>query len=128
MSNLLKKYNIEDLLGKEFEWGVNDCYTLCVEVLGRNGIKIPIFNDKPNETKVYELYMKYNKYFKRHEIPQPLSIVALKVNYPFVTHFGVCLEYPYFIHVMQKRNVCLERLDSLLWKGRIDGYYTYEKS
>lgn len=43
---------------------------------------------------------------------------------PYTSHIGVVLENKYeFIHIMNRSRVTIERLDGLLWKRRVTGYY-----
>lgn len=69
------------------------------------------------------------KDFIRLQEPEPFCLVTLMIYKPFVSHIGVVLEdCKRFINSFQKRNVCIEELNSPRWKDRIDGFWRYEKS
>ncbi len=94
---------IDDLLGKSFQYGGRgpleyDCYGLVMEIYKRRGVSLPDFGSSPSASWIH----------------RP----------PFTTHIGVVLEDGYrFIHIMTKTEVTIERLDSLLWKRRITGFF-----
>ncbi len=118
---------IADLVGKEFEYGSKgpdkyDCYTLSQEVCKRYDIKLPDFisSDKPDI--VHQSIIKGKELFNKLDSPKPLSIVTFRSG-PIVHHVGVMLNFPYFIHILPKCNVVIERIDSLKWKNKIEGFY-----
>jgi cell wall-associated NlpC family hydrolase len=75
---------------------------------------------------------KANKEIQEHWLrcvgePKTPSIVAIKFNFnhpDWVTHFGVYIGNGMFIHTRKGTNSCKERIDSLHWKSRIEGFYT----
>lgn len=128
--------NYDDLLGKPFKKGGNgkdgyDCYTLSREVCKRAGIELPIKetqilaaidniatrSDAINTGKE-EDYIKLEK-------PEPFCVVTFSLRPPFVNHMGVMLDKHYFIHIMEKRSVVVERIDHKFWKSRVEGFYRY---
>lgn len=52
------------------------------------------------------------------------SVVVIKIN-GIAGHVGYMLDENYFIHVLPKRNVTIENINSLLWRNNIVGFYTY---
>jgi len=129
---LTNKINITDLIGKPFDLNGTgpdkyNCYNLCVEVCKRAGIIIPEkqpIENLPERSGAIEQGL--SDYFVNIKKPKPYCLVTFKVKPPYVTHIGVVLEdCKTFMHVMLKRNVVIERLDSLNWVKKIDGYYRY---
>jgi hypothetical protein len=76
-------------------------------------------NDKAND--------EIPKHWQRcNGIPEVPSIVAIKFDedHPdWITHFGVYVGNGYFIHTRRHANSCKERIDSILWKNIIEGFY-----
>src|SRR5690606_39227126 len=61
-------------------------------------------------------------------VPGPLAVVLLRTHprYPgMVNHLGVCLGSVNFLHIMRARRAVIERLDSPLWRDRIEGFYRW---
>jgi cell wall-associated NlpC family hydrolase len=55
---------------------------------------------------------------------QPGDAVLLRIaGRPL--HVGVIAEAPWFLHVMEGRDTCLERLDAPLWARRVLGIYRH---
>ena len=100
-----------------------DCYTLCREVYRRLDKELPSFSH-PEEANVIEQEVLGGKQlFVELEKPEPFCLVTFRVM-GFVSHVGVVLEdCRSFIHILKKSRVSVERLDSLLWKKRIDGFF-----
>lgn len=105
------------------------CYDLCKLIYHRRGIEIPSFND-PGEVSIVDELVKNNKYlFTRINEPIPFCFVTFYIKYPYVSHIGLVLEdCKRFIHILNpKKGVTIEKLDSLAWSRRIEGYYIYNE-
>jgi len=103
-----------------------DCFTLAQEVLKRKGIILP------SNIFIADLVLrdlKFNKDLDDHFIKLPgavdFCIVVFSLRAPYITHMGVVIERNKFIHVLEKRHVCIERLNHYYWQKRIKGYYHY---
>jgi cell wall-associated NlpC family hydrolase len=59
------------------------------------------------------------------EPPVPsIMIIRFDMNHPKrCNHIGVYIGEGMFIHTRRGANSCIERIDSPLWKSRIEGYY-----
>jgi len=121
---------IDDLIGKPFDLqskqGYN-CYSLCREVNKRMGIILP--DSQPIEAldeRSQAIQTSKHDYVKLDK-PEPGCLVTFSLRPPFVTHIGVMLNEIRFIHVMKKRQVCIERIDRPFWQKRLDGFYKYTK-
>ena len=122
--------DLSDLIGKEFEYGGKgpdkyDCYNLCREVLRRNDIIIPEFMSSDDKCLIHQTITEGKEMFKRVLKPLPFSIVTFRIYPKYVTHVGVVLNYPYFIHIMQKCRAVIERLDAPEWSRRTEGFYQW---
>jgi hypothetical protein len=118
---------INDLVGKGFEYGSKgpekyDCYTLCQEVCKRYGVIVPDFMSSDSPSVIHQLITDGKNLFKKLDSPKSLSIIAFKSGL-YMCHIGTLLNFPYFIHVLPKCNVIIERVDSIKWKHMVEGYY-----
>jgi cell wall-associated NlpC family hydrolase len=119
-----------DLFSKTFEAGAAgpdkfDCYTFCAEYFKRKGMGFP-----PNPAiEVYHLQKtlaEKEAEFIPIDKPEPDCLVVFAMAPPYVNHCGIVLECRNrFVHIMKHRGVCIERLDNLVWKRRIKGYYRH---
>lgn len=105
-----------------------DCTNLVIKVAKDRGINMPNINhfNYTEQTSYIGITKTRNnpKLFIKLEKPTKDSIVVLSVN-GIAGHVGYMLDEVYFIHIMPKRNVKIERIDSLLWRNSIVGYYKY---
>lgn len=124
---------LNDLIGKHFEYGGRgpdtfDCYGLCIEVYKRLGLNLPEHPTSFGNLEAdNETYNSGKIDFIRLEKPEPFCLVSLMIHKPYVSHIGVVLpDCVHFINAFQKRNVCIENLNSPRWKDRIDGFWRYQ--
>ena len=122
-----------DLVGKDFEVGAcgpdkYDCYNLCREVYRRFGIEIPDFDHPAEASLVHQVVEEGKKLFEEIPGPEPLALVTFFIKPPFVSHVGVVLKPPYFLHIMRKRKSAIERLDNPIWAKRIKGFYRWVRT
>ena len=104
-----------------------DCYGLVHLVYGRLGKELPNFPEDYTELLNIHNAIEENKSkFIELEKPEPYCIVTFSIYPPYVTHIGVVLDdCKRFIHIMEKRNVTIEKLDK--WQKRIRGFYKWMK-
>jgi len=118
---------LNDLLGAKYELNGRgpkyDCYGLAIEVCNRLNISIPLFHDYTTQESMHKAILAHKHLCNKLDKPEDNCIVLLRVTSRYPTHLGVVLDYPKFIHAIEKRNVVIERLDSLLWRERIQGFY-----
>lgn len=123
-----------DLIGKAFEYDGRgpdryDCYGLCVEIYKRLNIELPEFLSARNPQGISLTVDGNKERFIKLEKPEPFCLVTLTLIRPYVSHIGIVLEdCKRFINVIQKRNVCIESLNSERWRDRIDGFWKFQKS
>lgn len=123
-----------DLIGKKFLYDGRgpeffDCYGLCVEVYKRLGKNLPEFISARDPKGIGITVNENMSLFEKIEKPEPFCLITLMIIKPFVSHIGVVLEdCERFINIFQKRNVCIEYINSERWKNRIDGFWKYPKN
>jgi cell wall-associated NlpC family hydrolase len=123
--------DLSDLIGRPFRFGGRgpleyDCYGLCIEIYRRIGRTLPDFGSAVLPSVIDSMIDRNSSAFIRVDHPSPWSLVTFTIRQPWTSHIGVILgDGMRFIHVSQKVCVCIERLDSLLWKNRITGYFEY---
>ncbi|MCK9420203.1 MAG: C40 family peptidase [Nitrospirae bacterium] len=119
----------KDLIGKEFSYGARgpdkyDCYGLCMEVLRRHGVALPNFGSAVQSHIIHEMILSGKEFFTELPGPEPFCLVTFWIRPKFTTHIGIVLEDSNrFLHILKKERAVIERLDSVLWKHRITGYY-----
>jgi cell wall-associated NlpC family hydrolase len=129
-------FDIYELIGTPFVNGGRsvkkgfDCWGLVLEIYRRAGIKLQDYKISSDEceliSKEIELETASGKWQRHnHEDAPPLSIVVMRFNRPDCwNHTGVYLGGGKFIHTREKIGVTVERIDSPMWKNRIEGFYT----
>jgi len=123
---------LDDLIGVPYEKHGRtvkglDCYGLVQVIYDRLGQELPNFPDDYMELiDIHTTINKNKSKFIELEKPEPFCIVTFSIIPPYVTHLGVVLEdCKRFIHIMEKRNVTIEKLDK--WQKRIRGFYKWTK-
>ena len=123
---------IQDLLGIPYEKHGRtvkglDCYGLVHLIYKRLGEELPEFaGDYVELTNIHKAIDDNKSKFIELEKPEPYCIVTFSIYPPYVTHIGVVLsDCQKFIHIMEKRNVTIDRLDK--WQKRIRGFYKWKK-
>ena len=125
-----------DLIGKSFKFGARgpkeyDCWGLATEVCKRLGIIIPDYGADCVylSSEIHKTYETFSNCFTPVSSTLPGDIITFCYPLPvFVGHIGVVTVSPYFLHTREKTNVVMERLDSIMWKKRINGIYRYKTS
>jgi len=122
---------IRDLVGKDFEFGGSgpdkyDCYNLCREVYKRFGIELPQFYHPTDPDSIHRTILEGKELFEEIDKPEPLALVVFRIKPPLVTHVGVVLSPPYFLHILAKKKSVIERLDHPFWEKRIAGFYRWK--
>jgi probable lipoprotein NlpC len=100
-----------------------DCYGLMM-ILDE---KLPEYKTPDDNHLIYKLIQENMDLFEELENPEPLCYVLFQTG-PMLLHIGKVLEdCQRFIHIIQRRNVSLERLDHFFWKQKIIGFYKWKK-
>jgi len=119
------------MIGKEWQRGAcgpdkYDCYGLCMAVCRRAGIELPFHAAIENVAeRAAAITLGVGDYCKEIDRPKPYCLVVLRIK-GYASHVGVVLDdCKRFIHVMRKRRVCVECLNSKTWENKVVGYYEY---
>ena len=118
-----------DLLGKPFKYGGRgpleyDCYGLCMEIYKRLGRELPDYGSAVQQHVIDGMIQEHKPLFSQLPVAEPWCLVLLKVHPRYLTHIGVMLEDGvHFIHILKSTSVCVERIDSPLWRGKVSGFY-----
>lgn len=125
--------SISDLIGIPFADGGRgpdsyDCFGLLEELYRRRGIFLPT---EPNPLSLEQKGVAIAASIERGEWvrikePEPYCAVAFRMIPPYVTHIGMVLECRQkFIHTREGTNVAIERLNNIVWRHRIAGFYIH---
>ncbi len=124
---------LTDLLGVQYKKNGHlpdglDCYTLVQEVCRRKGWVLPDYYSPTDVSLVHVLILgEMHKYVEKIETPEPYSFVTFMLRGPYVSHIGiVCEDTRYFVHILEHRNVAMERLDHRFWKQKMKGIYKWK--
>lgn len=118
---------IDDLIGKSYKLGgrgpdAYDCAGLVVELLRRRNIPMRIPETTDNRARNY-IAMQTILAARWIGVSQPFRgcLVFLKPD-----HVGVMVNRLQFVHAAEDvGQVCIEYLDSGIWRSRFDGFYEY---
>ncbi len=123
---------IADLIGAEYQLGGRgennkyDCWGLVREAYYRlHGVILPdVFSvDNPKEQAAL-ISGKSAEEYKQLEKPETGSLLLFTLTPPFATHIGIMIDERSFLHILQARSVCLEKLSGI-WKTKLVTAYTY---
>lgn len=130
---MMISYN--DLIGVPFVDGGRstagfDCYGLAVEVFKRFGIPLPDYRIGCEDTTAIdgEIAKQRVRWIRQDPANLPVPcLVVIRFNTLFCNHTGVYIGNGKFIHTRQRIGVNVDDIDSLVWKRRIEGFYTPSK-
>jgi cell wall-associated NlpC family hydrolase len=75
----------------------------------------------------YTVNTNKNKDYILVDKPQVGDIVLFRIK-GYVVHCGVYIGNGEFLHNFFGTNSCIERLDSVKWNKRVEGFYRYEEN
>lgn len=124
-----------DLIGKKFQTGgrgpdTYDCYGLIIEIMKRLGKYLPEQDTPAGVEMRLKMFEEISSEFAEPiDKPEPFCIVVFNLRRLSPLHIGVVLEdCRGFIHsAAYIRRVRIDKLDGILWKHRITGYYRCTK-
>jgi cell wall-associated NlpC family hydrolase len=120
-----------DLLGKAYGPGGRgpsffDCYGLVKCVLERLGICVPDYpSAKDAGVNAALILAAMEAGWEPIKGPEANCIVLFRMELRAGTHVGVMVDTKRFLHVQEKTRVCVERIDSDMWKRRVMGFYRW---
>lgn len=71
---------------------------------------------------IYEERQRWQKV----DTPQEHDVVVFNIA-GIPIHVGVMISQTHFIHATKNINCCIEKIDSLMWRNRVEGYYRYDQ-
>jgi len=127
----MEKFNYIDLLGKKFEHNGRgpdkyDCYGLVKEIYQKLGVELPEYFVPDEPASISKAVDEGKKLFLQIDKPEKYCLVLFTTRPPFVSHIGVMLDDVRFIHISPGSQVSVERVDSIIWKSRIAGFYKWK--
>lgn len=117
-----------DLIGIPFEYGGRDgdsydCYGLLMELMSRDGVKIPDYASPSDGAKITAIFMGELRLWEECEMREG---AALLFRVPGNIHVGYCIGGDRFAHTWQHTGgVVVERLGENGWQNRLIGIYKY---
>lgn len=129
--NILEpKENFTPLIGREYEFGVTDCFEAMRDWLKQEGIDIPA--REPFEDNFYDKGLNYFseeniKRWNHRKVDKPKKndVLIFKVSADIPDHCGVYLGNDIFFHHAHNRLSCRESLYPF-WIKHVVGIYRYE--
>lgn len=110
-----------------------DCWGLVLHLLEQEqGITgLPDFRSDYAHTKdkasIPGLVDRESRNWQKVDDPQEGDVAVFRIaGKPM--HVGYLVDSKRFLHVHRNINTCMESLDSLIWKNRIEGVYRYGKN
>lgn len=124
---------INDLIGKPFESQARgpdsfDCWGLVKEVYSRYGLYLPDYSISAYACDQIQHEIdgaKTNQEWEQIKEPTVPCLVLLKGDITFTQHIGIYVGKGKFLHASSKHGVCIERLESPIWKRRFRGFWQY---
>ena len=124
------KQNFNPLIGREYKFGVNDCFEAMRDWLGNEGIEIPkraAFEDdwwlKGLDYFTEDIISEWG--FKKVSVPQKNDLLVFAVESSVGNHCGVYLSNDVFFHHAENRLSCRESLYPF-WGKHVIGIYRHE--
>jgi len=102
-----------------------NCWNFCVALSKANGLFLPpeqpVIDLKERDGVISQI----KEDFVRIDEPGGGLVVTFRIHPKYVTHMGMLLDERRFIHIVPRKHVCVENLNSLQWRDKIDGYWKY---
>lgn len=124
--------NYTDLIGAPFrdggrgENGEYDCWGLALEIFRRAGYpKLPDYRISCYDSdSIDERLNAHRQEWVKIEQPQEPCLVTIRFNEViFINHCAVYIGNGLMIHTRERTGAVVERIDSPMWKRRIEGFY-----
>lgn len=113
---------LEDLVGYPYT-GRFGCFVLVREALQRLGKAIPDYTEGLSEdARLAALQDGLARHAVQVDTPERGDVVLLRVaGEP--GHIGIMVSPTEMLHCMAGTNACIERINSVRWRGRVVGYW-----
>lgn len=125
--------DVHDLIGKPFKArgrgpDAFDCWGLAMEVYRRRGIELPeyAYGDDLAITVLDGLIRANKRLIAELDRPEPYCLVGFSIIPGYETHIGTILEdCRRFIHARRRHRVVISRLNDIVWRRRVRGFYRW---
>jgi cell wall-associated NlpC family hydrolase len=113
--------------GPVYEEGKLNCYEIVMSVYREHkGVDLPdfrgMYSDPANAGEVSAAIVGGLDGWDEVEEPSSLDVIVFRImGMPW--HCGVYLEAGKFLHSMKGHNAAIDRLSSLRWRDRVEGFY-----
>lgn len=121
-----------DLIGVQYKKSGRDksgmdCYGLVKELYDRMGRNLPDYAT-PDETSLIQQLISEERDKSFEELKEPKEgCIALFRIPPYTLHMGIVLKGgEKFIHILENRNVAIEKLNHRIWSKLLIGYYEWK--
>lgn len=120
-----------DLIGKAFTPSGRgpltfDCYGLVKCVLERNGMTVPDYpSNEDAGSNAGMILAAMESGWREVKVPEANCVVLFRMDRREGTHVGVMVDGERFLHALEKTGVCVEKVNSAMWKRRVIGFYKW---
>lgn len=103
-----------------------DCWGLVLEVYRRAGIELADYQICCEDASRIGVEIDTQRSaWSRIEAPLPVpALVVMRLGSPYCNHTGIHIGGGRFIHTRSGVGVNIDRIDSVNWRHRIEGFYT----
>ena len=103
-----------------------DCLGLVLLVNKDKGIDMPDYVTPDKDSFIYQMFMGIKPRLEKLGQPEADCILVFKMRH-YYFHIGIILEdCETFLHILENRNVCKEKLNHIAWRNRIEGFYRWK--
>ena len=105
-----------------------DCWGLAMEVNRRMGIRLPdyAYGEDMEVTLLHKLVSGNKDLILELDRPEPYCLVGFSIIPGYETHIGTVLgDCRRFIHIRRRQRVIISRLNDIVWRRRVRGFYRW---
>ena len=105
-----------------------DCYGLAIMYYKEKiNISLPDFFyiNSSNKDEIKLKLPTYAKNFIKHDSPKKDRLIVFSI-YGLPVHIGIMINDFEFIHILKNTRVTIESINSIIWRNKIEGYYSYD--
>lgn len=102
-----------------------DCYQLVIRVLNQVFEKeVPDYPFTGTWKTADDGFTEHKGDFQKVDAPEPGDVVLLKIGMRPI-HCGIVVGRDRMLHSLRGTNSCIEKLSSVKWRNRIEGFYRW---
>lgn len=116
---------ISDFIGQPYDHPRFNCWSLVHDVLQKvYEVLPPQYHYDGDVMNANEVFVNKIPCWEKLDAPIPSAVVVFNIGGKPL-HCGVMINDKEFLHTMKGRDSCIERLDSMQWQRRINGFYLW---